>query len=301
MAMAIKIAMMSTTTISSMRVNPPSSPSRRARSLAIMFTAIPLWFVGCQTARSVLSGTDHCHIGHAPWQLEQKTATNFATSDSGRRGEADWGRAPARRRPHRRSSGSGCSTASTAWSRGRRRSATRPSSPARTSSGPTGLEASWPTIREELDEVLDYRDALPNFQDISTDQESITDDDRWKTFFLYGFGFRSRHQLRAVPGDRPARRVRPRHEDGDVLDPLAAQAHPRPLRSLQGHRPVPPRAEGARAPRAVPDPGRRRDRHVGRRCEPASSTTPTSTRCGTTPTASGWCSSSTSCARCGSR
>jgi aspartyl/asparaginyl beta-hydroxylase (cupin superfamily) len=54
-----------------------------------------------------------------------------------------------------------------------------------------GLEANWGAIRKELDEVLEYRDALPNFQDISTDQESITDDDRWKTFFLYGFGFRS--------------------------------------------------------------------------------------------------------------
>ena len=53
------------------------------------------------------------------------------------------------------------------------------------------LEAEWGAIRAELDEVLAYRDALPNFQDISTDQESITDDDRWKTFFLYGFGFRS--------------------------------------------------------------------------------------------------------------
>jgi beta-hydroxylase len=54
-----------------------------------------------------------------------------------------------------------------------------------------GLEANWRTIRAELDRVLEHRDALPNFQDISTDQESITDDDRWKTFFLYGFGFRS--------------------------------------------------------------------------------------------------------------
>ncbi len=53
------------------------------------------------------------------------------------------------------------------------------------------LEADWATIRTELDTVLEHRDALPNFQDISTDQESITDDDRWKTFFLYGFGFRS--------------------------------------------------------------------------------------------------------------
>jgi len=54
-----------------------------------------------------------------------------------------------------------------------------------------GLEAHWTTIRAELDAVLERRDALPNFQDISTDQATITDDDRWKTYFLYGFGFRS--------------------------------------------------------------------------------------------------------------
>jgi len=54
-----------------------------------------------------------------------------------------------------------------------------------------GLEAHWRDIRRELDAVLERRDALPNFQDISTDQATITDDDRWKTYFLYGFGFRS--------------------------------------------------------------------------------------------------------------
>lgn len=54
-----------------------------------------------------------------------------------------------------------------------------------------GLEERWPVIRRELDAVLTRRDALPNFQDISTDQATITDDDRWKTYFLYGFGFRS--------------------------------------------------------------------------------------------------------------
>jgi len=55
----------------------------------------------------------------------------------------------------------------------------------------SGLEAHWPAIRREVDAVLERRDALPNFQDISTDQATITDDDRWKTYFLYGFGFRS--------------------------------------------------------------------------------------------------------------
>ncbi len=53
------------------------------------------------------------------------------------------------------------------------------------------LEAGWPRMRAELDQLLVRREALPNFQDISTDQATITDDDRWKTYFLYGFGHRS--------------------------------------------------------------------------------------------------------------
>jgi ornithine lipid ester-linked acyl 2-hydroxylase len=61
------------------------------------------------------------------------------------------------------------------------------------------LEANWKTVRGELDEVLTYREQLPNFQDISTDQESITDDDRWKTFFLYGYGFKSEPNCARCP------------------------------------------------------------------------------------------------------
>ncbi|MDQ2754036.1 MAG: aspartyl/asparaginyl beta-hydroxylase domain-containing protein [Actinomycetota bacterium] len=53
------------------------------------------------------------------------------------------------------------------------------------------LESHASTIAAELDQVLTYRDALPNFQDISIDQASITDDDGWKTFFFFGYGFRS--------------------------------------------------------------------------------------------------------------
>jgi beta-hydroxylase len=72
------------------------------------------------------------------------------------------------------------------------------------------LESGWQAIRSELDEVLRYRDDLPNFQDISTDQATITDDDRWKTFFFFGYGFKSEANcarcpettrlLEAVPG-----------------------------------------------------------------------------------------------------
>jgi ornithine lipid ester-linked acyl 2-hydroxylase len=53
------------------------------------------------------------------------------------------------------------------------------------------LEENWKTVRRELDDVLTYREELPNFQDISTDQATITDDDRWKTYFLFGYGFKS--------------------------------------------------------------------------------------------------------------
>jgi beta-hydroxylase len=61
------------------------------------------------------------------------------------------------------------------------------------------LEAHWEVIRGELDEVLQRRDDLPNFQDISTDQASITDDDRWKTFFLFGYGFKSEANCARCP------------------------------------------------------------------------------------------------------
>ncbi|HEY2427843.1 MAG TPA: aspartyl/asparaginyl beta-hydroxylase domain-containing protein [Acidimicrobiales bacterium] len=61
------------------------------------------------------------------------------------------------------------------------------------------LEAHWEVIRAELDEVLQRRDDLPNFQDISTDQASITDDDRWKTFFLFGYGFKSEANCARCP------------------------------------------------------------------------------------------------------
>jgi beta-hydroxylase len=53
------------------------------------------------------------------------------------------------------------------------------------------LEQNWQLIRTELDRVLEDREDLPNFQDISVDQASLTNDDNWKTYFLYGYGFRS--------------------------------------------------------------------------------------------------------------
>jgi ornithine lipid ester-linked acyl 2-hydroxylase len=61
------------------------------------------------------------------------------------------------------------------------------------------IEQSWEVIREELQHVLEDRDALPNFQDISKDQIEITDDDRWKTYFLYGYGFEAKLGVETCP------------------------------------------------------------------------------------------------------
>src|SRR4051812_29617942 len=57
------------------------------------------------------------------------------------------------------------------------------------------LETSAPLIRRELDAVLEHRAQLPALHEISPDQCSITNDDRWKAFFLYGFGHRSTDNL----------------------------------------------------------------------------------------------------------
>jgi ornithine lipid ester-linked acyl 2-hydroxylase len=61
------------------------------------------------------------------------------------------------------------------------------------------IEAGWETIRRELMRVLEDREALPNFQDISKDQVEITDDDRWKTLFLYGYGFEAKLGVELCP------------------------------------------------------------------------------------------------------
>lgn len=61
------------------------------------------------------------------------------------------------------------------------------------------LEARWQDMRAELDAILRFRDELPNFQDISPDVGTITDDDRWKTFFFFGYGYRSDANCRRCP------------------------------------------------------------------------------------------------------
>ena len=61
------------------------------------------------------------------------------------------------------------------------------------------LESHWRVIRQELDAVLDFRDALPNFQDIADDVRSIPRDDKWKTYFFYGMGQKAERNCARCP------------------------------------------------------------------------------------------------------
>ena len=61
------------------------------------------------------------------------------------------------------------------------------------------LEADWELIRAELDRLLEAPDRIPNFQDISRDQYNISRDDKWKSYFLYGYGYKMENNCRACP------------------------------------------------------------------------------------------------------
>ena len=61
------------------------------------------------------------------------------------------------------------------------------------------LEANWMTIRQELDGVLERVDELPNFQDISKRQYRIANDNLWKTYFFYAFGFKATKNCERCP------------------------------------------------------------------------------------------------------
>jgi beta-hydroxylase len=51
------------------------------------------------------------------------------------------------------------------------------------------LEREWQTIRAEADRVLARKDRIPSLVTISPDHNGISDG-RWKSFFLWGYGYR---------------------------------------------------------------------------------------------------------------
>ncbi len=61
------------------------------------------------------------------------------------------------------------------------------------------MERNWQQIRGELDAMIAHYDALPNIQDIATDQYGLTQDDKWKTFIFSVFGERFEGNCRRCP------------------------------------------------------------------------------------------------------
>ena len=63
----------------------------------------------------------------------------------------------------------------------------------------TEVEKDWQKIRKELDQVMERREELPSFHEITSEVKTITQDDQWKTFFLAGFGLQSQENCRRCP------------------------------------------------------------------------------------------------------
>ena len=61
------------------------------------------------------------------------------------------------------------------------------------------LENNWMDIRKEFENILAYHKLLPNLQDIQQEQIVLNQDDKWKTFFLFGFGIKATQNCQSCP------------------------------------------------------------------------------------------------------
>lgn len=50
------------------------------------------------------------------------------------------------------------------------------------------VEENWTILREELGELLEHKEEIPNLQDVSPEQSVVAQGESWKSFFFYGFG-----------------------------------------------------------------------------------------------------------------
>ena len=61
------------------------------------------------------------------------------------------------------------------------------------------LEAAYPEIRLEVEKVLERHNELAPFQEISPDQLALSNDDKWKMFFLKAAGIRFKRNIQQMP------------------------------------------------------------------------------------------------------
>lgn len=61
------------------------------------------------------------------------------------------------------------------------------------------IEENWLNIRAEVTALLENSQHLPNIQDIQPAESLLTTDNKWKTFFLYGFGIKAEKNCAKCP------------------------------------------------------------------------------------------------------
>jgi len=61
------------------------------------------------------------------------------------------------------------------------------------------IEAEWKEVRLELDALLEQRELIPAFHEIQPDQYNLSQDDLWKTCFLFAYGLRSDRNCARCP------------------------------------------------------------------------------------------------------
>ena len=61
------------------------------------------------------------------------------------------------------------------------------------------LEADWQAVRDEAKGILQHRESIPSFDQVSPDQKRISKGGSWRTFFLFGFGERLEKNCAKAP------------------------------------------------------------------------------------------------------
>jgi aspartyl/asparaginyl beta-hydroxylase (cupin superfamily) len=61
------------------------------------------------------------------------------------------------------------------------------------------LEARWPEIRAEVEALLAREEGIPPLADISPDHRRIAPPGKWRSFFLWGYGYRNEGNIARCP------------------------------------------------------------------------------------------------------
>ena len=61
------------------------------------------------------------------------------------------------------------------------------------------LEQNWRTIRQELEHVMQFQEALPNFEELVEYDAALTKNTQWKMFAFYAYGIKAEKNCQRCP------------------------------------------------------------------------------------------------------